>query len=335
MGFRVQKSFRVAKGVRLSLSKSGIGLSVGVPGARYSVHSTGRRTASVGVPGSGVRYQVTRGVGRARSRSTQTPGAPADRPVVGAKPGLFAPKGEKALHRAIVANEPAAIAAAGEGFPDFRSVAYAVAGFLLIEKDRPRARELLKVIFDSGQDPSTHPFFQKYIGGSNAGVPIAHGVMALLPLNRDAVGLILAELLQDAGDVEAAIQVVEQLEPSTYAAVSLAELYTIAGRPKEAIELTEDVTNEDDASALLCVFRGQALHDLGYHDAALVAFKEALRSKSRPEEIRHLALSERARSYEALGRRAMARKDLERILAEDFDYEGLRERIDGLAESHE
>ena len=37
VGFRFRKSFKVAPGVRVNLSKSGIGTSFGVRGARYSV----------------------------------------------------------------------------------------------------------------------------------------------------------------------------------------------------------------------------------------------------------------------------------------------------------
>ena len=331
MGFRVQKSFRIAKGVRLNLAKTGVGMSVGVKGLRYSVHSSGRRTATAGIPGSGVRYQVTRGGGRIQPRRArdQQPEFAA-RPVIVERPGLFAPKGEKALHRAIASNDVTAIAAAGDEFAEYRTVAFAVAGFLSLNTDRPKAREMLAEVFAGGADPSEDPFFQKYIGGSNVGVPIAAGVSAFLRLDRDAVGLMLAELHQDAGDVQAAIDTVEQLEPSTYAAVSLAELYSLTGRHKDVVDLTEGLSNQDDASALLCVFRGEALRELGFQDAALAALKEALRSRSRSPEIRHLALSERARVYEAAGKNAMARKDLERIMAEDSTYAGLSARIAAL-----
>ena len=54
---------------------------------------------------------------------------------------------------------------------------------------------------------------------------------------------------------------------------------------------------------------------------------EALRSRSQAAPIRHLALSERAANYLAQGKKAMARKDLERILAEDSSYEGVREKL--------
>jgi len=94
------------------------------------------------------------------------------------------------------------------------------------------------------------------------------------------------------------------------------------------IEITEGIKNEDDASALLCVFRGQAFREQGFHAAA---HEEALRSRSRAAPIRHLALAERAQNYLTQGKKAMARKDLERILAEDSSYEGVREQLADLS----
>jgi Tfp pilus assembly protein PilF len=70
----------------------------------------------------------------------------------------------------------------------------------------------------------------------------------------------------------------------------------------------------------------------GFHDAAHEAFRQGLRSRSRDAAIRHLALSERAANYVAQGKNGMARKDLERILAEDSTFEGVRERLADLAE---
>jgi tetratricopeptide (TPR) repeat protein len=151
---------------------------------------------------------------------------------------------------------------------------------------------------------------------------IAEGVSAELPIDRDAVELALAELRQNEGNLDGAIDVVEQLEPSTYAAVSLAELYAQTGRWDNVIQLTEGVRNEDDAAALLCVFRGQAFREQGFHEAAHEALKEALRSRSRASEIRHRAFAERAPNFLAQGKKSQARKDLERILADDSSYEG-------------
>lgn len=67
MGFRIRKSFKVAKGVRVNLSKSGVGVSVGTRGLRHSIHSSGRRTSTFGIPGSGISYVKTSSTTRKNS----------------------------------------------------------------------------------------------------------------------------------------------------------------------------------------------------------------------------------------------------------------------------
>jgi tetratricopeptide (TPR) repeat protein len=327
MGFRMRKSIKVAPGVRVNVSKRGVGASVGGRGARYSVHSSGRRTVSAGsgvIPG--VYYQKSvSGKGSSRSGSRAAT-APPTAPVAPKKPGMFAPKGETQLYKAIQAQDTQAIKQVGADHPDFRLPAYSLSGLMLLTSEPKEAEELLGEAFASGNDPAEHKFVSTYLF-TRLELSIAEGITAELPVNRDAVGLALAELKQDEGDVAGAIDVVEQLEPTTYSAVSLAELYAQAERWDEVVELTEGVKNEDDASALLCVFRGQAFREQGFHDAAHEALKEALRSRSRAASVRHHALAERAQNYLARGKKTMARKDLERILAEDSSYEGVRDRL--------
>ncbi len=159
---------------------------------------------------------------------------------------------------------------------------------------------------------------------------VADGVSAQLPIARDVIGLALAEVLQELGDLTGAISVVEQLEPSTVAAVSLAELYAQTGSWDEVISLTEGVSNDDEPSTFLLIQRGAALREQGFFDAAREALKEAMRVRSRPPELRHQALVERAGTYLAQGKTAMARKDLEKVLAENSQYPGLRERLAAL-----
>jgi hypothetical protein len=114
MSIRFRRSVKIARGVRLSASKTGFGVSAGIPGARYSVHASGRRTTTVGIPGSGVSSVSTSGgVGggtRASTRSRQGVPAPAAAIVSGAdvarylpKAGLFAGTGEKRYRDGLVA----------------------------------------------------------------------------------------------------------------------------------------------------------------------------------------------------------------------------------------
>ena len=55
MGFRFHRSKKILPGVRLNISKNGLGLSFGRKGMRYSVGPNGTRT-TVGVPGTGLSY---------------------------------------------------------------------------------------------------------------------------------------------------------------------------------------------------------------------------------------------------------------------------------------
>src|SRR5947208_11759642 len=117
MGFRMRKSLKLAPGVRLNVSKTGIGMSAGVHGARYAVHSSGRRTTMIGNPIFGVGYVHQTGGGRrrtsSRSASAHAPPQPTPR-----KPGLFAPSGEKALYRAIKNQDVQAIEQVGDEHAD-------------------------------------------------------------------------------------------------------------------------------------------------------------------------------------------------------------------------
>ena len=54
MGLRFRKSIRICKGMKLNFGKTGVGVSFGTRGLHYTVHSSGRRTASVGIPGTGI-----------------------------------------------------------------------------------------------------------------------------------------------------------------------------------------------------------------------------------------------------------------------------------------
>lgn len=59
MGFRFRKSIKICKGVRLNFNKNSVGLSIGGKGYGYTINSKGRRTAHVGIPGTGLSYSVS------------------------------------------------------------------------------------------------------------------------------------------------------------------------------------------------------------------------------------------------------------------------------------
>jgi hypothetical protein len=58
MGFRFQRRVRIAPGVRLNLSKSGIGASVGRTGLRLGLDAKRRKYFSVSLPGTGLSHRT-------------------------------------------------------------------------------------------------------------------------------------------------------------------------------------------------------------------------------------------------------------------------------------
>jgi tetratricopeptide (TPR) repeat protein len=191
-------------------------------------------------------------------------------------------------------------------------------------KEYPLALQVLESIWRMNDRIDSDPLFRKYLGLKAFEVGIAEGVVAQLNLNRDAVGLLFAETLQSQGDLSTAIEVVEDLYPTQTTALSLADLYVAAGKWDEVIEITNGMTNVDDATCLLLIYRGMAFRETGYKDAAKEALKEALKSKKRNMTIRHRGHAERALTYMADGKQALALKEVEKIMAENPNDEGVK-----------
>lgn len=96
MGLRFRKSLKIAPGVRLNFGKKSTSFSFGGKGARYTVSSTGRKTASVGIPGTGLSYVETFGGKKKRkgksnmaTKSEATPNGAKDEKPLYKKWGLW------------------------------------------------------------------------------------------------------------------------------------------------------------------------------------------------------------------------------------------------------
>ena len=55
MGFRFRRSIKIAPGVRINLSKSGLSTSIGTRGATVNIRGD-RVRGTVGIPGTGLSY---------------------------------------------------------------------------------------------------------------------------------------------------------------------------------------------------------------------------------------------------------------------------------------
>lgn len=329
MGFQARKSFKIMPGVRMTVTPRGVSASVGVKGARMSVNSKGRVTQTLGIPGTGISHQKTVVSSSGAGRPTNAAAAPAPAPTSGPKPpGLFSPKWERVLFKTLAQGDFDSIERVAREHPDARATCMVLDAFLAAGPGKDgRAQAMFEELWGTGFDPAADRFLTTYASEATATVSLGQGVTATMPLNRDIIGLALAELRQEQGDLAGAVAIVESLEPSTIAAVSLADLYTAAGRWDDVIELTNGISDSDDFSIFLLTQRGVAFREKGFYEAARESFKASLARRNQPPELKLQTLLERAATYQREGKRAMARKDLERVLAEDPHFPGVAERL--------
>ena len=108
MPLRFRRSLKIAPGLRATVSKTGFGVSAGERGARVTAFAQlrGRRTTSVGIPGSGISnvcdFDGRCVTAQARGRSAQTAEV-ANAAAVLPKPGMFSGRIDKRYYEGVQA----------------------------------------------------------------------------------------------------------------------------------------------------------------------------------------------------------------------------------------
>ena len=74
MGLRFHKSFKILPGVKLNINKKSVGVTLGTKGAHYTINSSGKRTASVSLPGTGLSYSTSTS-GKSKEKDKDNPKA--------------------------------------------------------------------------------------------------------------------------------------------------------------------------------------------------------------------------------------------------------------------
>jgi len=336
MAFRARKSISLGGGLRLTASKSGLGLSAGTRGVRYSVHSSGRRTASVGVPGAGVGYTKSWQAGGRGSRTRQRP-VPVQTSAP-PKPGMFAPAHEKAFYKAVQAflkgdTDGAAALFREAATKDTKDKSLSddfFAGLISAQTgdDQAAIPLLEKVVQD--QRPLPDELMHRYVPDGSLSVGVTENVRVEVPFGSLAAVLTLVECYQANDRHDEAIGLLQQLielDADPALVLSLCDLYAETDAWNEIVELAAGTRNEDDISLQVRLFQAEALERQGMNDAALEAYKDALRSTKRDGELLKAARYGRGRLYLQIGKNAQGRKDLERVYADDPQYRDVAELL--------
>ncbi|WP_136646564.1 DUF4236 domain-containing protein [Tabrizicola sp. YIM 78059] len=334
MSFRFWRRIRIAPGVTLNLSKSTASLSFGPRGAKYTVSPRGNRVTA-GLPGTGLFYTVHEP--RRPSAANAPRVAPRDRLILGFFQRLFTPADERALVDGLKALNAGDEGAALQEFEKAASLPDAawMAGMLRLRREEfaPARRHLEAAL--GGLD-RLGGLLEKYGVAAQLTFPVTPEVDAhARPCERGTL-LALVEIAQLTGDRAAALRHVEQLlviEPADPVVLLSFEELTLEGdadrgQLERVVALTAGIANETPVETALLLYRGRALARLGLHDAAIDVLTLALRRrKDRADTLLRQLRYERAVLYDQVGRRTQARRELERVYAEDPGFEDVRERL--------
>lgn len=337
MAFRFWRRIRLAPGVTLNLSKSNASLSFGPRGAKYTISPRGNR-ATAGIPGTGLFYTHHDRTRSGRGGATPTPHVPQrDRLKLSFFQRLKTPAEEKRFIDGIrVLNEGnlnAALAALEEArnLPDS---AWMAGMIRLRREDFDQAKTHFHYALSRLGDLGT--LFAKYEIAAQASLPITADVFAHVFPRERGTRLALVEIAQIQGRHDEAMAHIErllQIDPrDPVVLLSFAEL--ALDRPDDralmdrVVRATAHVENETPVDTGLLLYRGKALAALGMADAAIEVLTLAnRRRKDRPEGLLLQIRYERAVLHEQAGRKAQARREFERIYAENTEFEDVRARL--------
>jgi tetratricopeptide (TPR) repeat protein len=337
MSLRFRQYLKILPGLKLIVSKRGLGLNLGVRGAHVTVNTQGQFTRSIGIPGTGLSDVKRTSLRKRKKKSSkefeevkeyenQIP-----KPQPKNTPSIFASKNEKLFFEAFTAHE-IFLYKNLFSIPELELVSKSIAVQLAIQTDDGMKESIhwFEEIWKNKSDLANNKLFKKYVSQIIVVIPVAPGILFQTYLNIQALGLLYIEVLQQGRNFRRAKQIAEELTADQISAISLSEIEVQLGEYDEVLSLTENIDNVYDSTAILLVFRAIALREKKLFDASKEVLKESLKSKKRNPDILHKALFERAKTHIAEGSKAKAKSDLEKIIANDSDYPGVNELLKAL-----
>jgi len=336
MGFRFFRRIRIAPGVTLNLSKSGVSTSFGPRGAKFTVGPRGTRQ-TVGIPGTGLFYTTTQSYKSKQPPRTQAQTVPAQSLNIGFFKSLVIPADEKSFVegcKALLQNDLQAAHAhfARSGSAD----ACFMAGVIALKLDMTAdAEQRLQAALQRKE--SLGALLNKYGIEAGANIPITDEISAFVQADAKGALLVLTEVYQEQKNFDAALNCLFELRKfdpeDILVKLSLIEIYyetfeSDKSRLQSILNLSNGVENLSPVHTAILLYRASALRVLGLNEAARDILTGALRKrKDRSEDLLNAIQYERALAYENLGKPQLARKDFEKIFAVNPEFEDVAKRL--------
>jgi tetratricopeptide (TPR) repeat protein len=338
----MRRSIRLGPGVKINLNKRSVGLTVGGRGAHYSVNTAGQHTTTVGLPGTGISY-INR-TGRTRRARTQPAVesaiyAPAPGP---SHPGVFARHYERAfahgVQQFLAGQHEQALESFGDAArSDDKDRAIADDLFVgILSAQLGHTQEAIPALEKVVAHPEALPdiLMTKYADGLRINLQVGELMAFPVELGSVAAVMVLATCYREAGRLDEAIGLMQQLDDHTRdpaILIPLCDMYKSAGDWEEIIHATAGIANDDDASLLLRIIQAEAMEHQGMDEAAIEVYRDTLRSRKRDTTLLKEARYSRAKLYLKLGKTSQAKRDLNHLYAEDPEFNDVAEVLQSLS----
>lgn len=340
MSFRFFRRVKIAPGLTVNFSKGGASLSAGVRGARITMGKTGLRK-TVGLPGSGLYYTEHKSWSKGEKSNGPPPPTRAEKAAkltLGFFDRLFVSKEEQAFVDGCKAHVEENSKQALNHLSKAKKIADAMflAGFLSCSaKDFNSAEKYLQIALK--QNAKLGQTFEKYKISMTLLLQITEEVCAHITPCKRGVLLGLVEIYQERKEHQKAIDYLWELHKNApddvVVKLSLAEL-VLEAEPnnqtlaKELLDIIGNVENESNIHAALMFYKAQALQVLGLQTAARDTLTAAGRKKKdRSEDLLLTIQYKRALVYEAMGQKARARAEFEKIYLKNHNYKDIVKQL--------
>ncbi|RQD77057.1 MAG: DUF4236 domain-containing protein [Candidatus Syntrophonatronum acetioxidans] len=339
MGLRFRRSMNLGGGLRLNLSKSGIGISGGGRGARIGTGPRGQRMA-VGIPGTGLFYEKRSSHRKTKEKdikaARQKDKPPSQKEIkLGFIQSLLTPRAEKLFVQGInhvVSNKrEEGINTLRESIRENNSLADSYFALALVTIDEKERLECIKKLIHYRKEFNKH--FSKYKAVFGALLSVTDHVSLYIYNDDLGLELLSAEVLEEHGFIKEAIELLNNSiyknEPALR--LSLGELYFRNGQYQECIETLQGIENNDMIGTNAIYYKGLAFKEMEMLTAAVETLRKARRRRKNrdPEIIKEIRYA-LAETLLANNRKREAQKEFERIMTEDSTYRDVAQRIQEL-----
>jgi hypothetical protein len=364
MSLRLSKHINIGKFFRINISKSGIGFSAGVPGARFTSGPSGRRI-TLGIPGTGLTYvkeldqkekpkkeKAPSPPRRAKPAPVVEPPDPVEEiqppdystteppnypPNADPQPGRFAPPHELAFAEGIkdyrAGDEEDALTHFLSAAPAEPGAAILASAILLEQGRTPayaQAESLLEGVLESDQELPT-PLIEKYLSDSNLRINITPHVAADVSIDGVGATLLLTEVYQARNKLDEAMDLLEAVQAQVHApalTLSICELYAQREIWDGIVERASNTTVTDEVTFETMIWYGRAMQGKHLHEAAIAIFNDLLKiKKGLPPDLRNEAAYWRAASYQAMGKIAQANREFQKLYAKAPTFRDVAARV--------